>query len=66
MAPELFKLSTNYTNESDIYAFGIVLWELMENKKPGQWNFDWPVIMQKLKEEDREEISEVSLRGIYK
>jgi len=34
MAPELFKLSPLYSVKSDIYAYGIVLWEIAAREDP--------------------------------
>lgn len=34
MAPELFKHGVSYTEKSDIYAYGVILWEILSGKKP--------------------------------
>lgn len=34
MAPELLSTSTNYTSKIDVYAYGIVLWELATDNVP--------------------------------
>eukprot|EP01113_Clastostelium_recurvatum_P020910 TRINITY_DN2475_c0_g1_i1.p1 TRINITY_DN2475_c0_g1~~TRINITY_DN2475_c0_g1_i1.p1 ORF type:complete len:834 (-),score=248.83 TRINITY_DN2475_c0_g1_i1:123-2624(-) len=34
MAPEMYIDPTNYNNSIDVYAFGIILWELITRKKP--------------------------------
>src|SRR6185437_8723456 len=34
MAPELFSRNPNYTQKSDIYSFGMTLWELVARRIP--------------------------------
>lgn len=36
MAPELFSMGAKYTELSDMYAFGMVLWEISSQKEPFQ------------------------------
>lgn len=34
MAPECFKRGDNFTAQSDIYAYGVILWELVTGQRP--------------------------------
>jgi len=34
MAPELFESGAKYTQKSDVYSYGMILWELSSRKKP--------------------------------
>ena len=51
MAPEMSKDNSNYTNKIDIYACGILLYEMFENKKYNpQQKFSWYWCPKKIKD----------------
>lgn len=56
MAPELFKRGGKCTPASDIYAMGIVFWELSSRKLPFADATNQAIVMQWIKEGEREEI----------
>jgi len=40
MPPEMFDLSPNITSKCDVYAYGIILWEIIEQKVPYEGKFN--------------------------
>jgi sterile alpha motif and leucine zipper-containing kinase AZK len=55
MAPELFSLHPVYSAQSDIYALGMVLWEMVTRRVPYQDAIDMQ-IHASVKEGEREEL----------
>lgn len=53
MAPELLSTSTNYTSKIDVYAYGIVLWELATDNVPYQGMDSRQIISQVLNNDIR-------------
>lgn len=56
MAPELFVLKPIFSKQSDIYALGMTFWEIAARKVPYFEQLDRTVIMQEVKNGQREEI----------
>jgi len=57
MAPELFKRGAKYTEKSDVYSYGMVLWELCTRKVPFADAGGTPaLIIQWIRSGEREEI----------
>merc|ERR1711916_9687 len=40
MAPEVFESGSEYTEKSDVYSYGIVLWEILTEEEPFAEKFD--------------------------
>jgi len=55
MAPELFKMKPEYSLASDVYAFGVVSWEIVSMKQPYKDSPDYDCIKQGVKDGEREE-----------
>ena len=62
MAPELFGLRPKYSFESDIYAYGMTLWEIAARKIPYAGVEDADIVRE-VKEGEREEIPEDAPKG---
>jgi serine/threonine protein kinase len=60
MAPECFGPCPNYSERSDMYAYGMVLWEIISRKIPYENVFDPVEIRTFVKEGERENIPEQS------
>ena len=58
MAPELLGLRPKYTEKSDVYAFGVVLWELWTSQSPYQ-DAEPTVIRDCVLKGEREEVPEI-------
>jgi serine/threonine protein kinase len=58
MAPECFGIRPKYSEKSDMYAYGMVLWELISRKMPYEDVTDANEIREAVKTGEREEIPE--------
>jgi serine/threonine protein kinase len=58
MAPELFQLRARYTQKSDMYSYGMVLWELASRKVPFAEVGHAAIIMRHIEKGEREDIPE--------
>jgi serine/threonine protein kinase len=56
MAPEIFGLKPNYSFASDIYAFAMVVWEIMSRQLPYKDAKDLGQIIFAVNKGDREDI----------
>ncbi|KAG0241044.1 hypothetical protein BGW41_006381 [Actinomortierella wolfii] len=57
MAPELFTKRPRYTTKSDMYAFGMVMWEMAANcTKPFSDQLDTNVVITLVKDGEREDL----------
>jgi len=54
MAPELFKRTAKYTEGSDIYSYGMILWELASRKTPYEDAANEAVVIQWIKDGETE------------
>jgi hypothetical protein len=60
MAPECFGIRPKYSEKSDMYAYGMVLWELISRRMPYEDVTDANEIREAVKSGEREEIPEQS------
>jgi serine/threonine protein kinase len=58
MAPELFEPEAKYTKASDIYSFGMVLWEIASRKPPWSKAHNFCAIMFLISQGKQEDIPE--------
>ncbi|MGE3920970.1 MAG: protein kinase, partial [Gammaproteobacteria bacterium] len=56
MAPELFGLRPKYSTKSDVYAYGIIMWELSARRVPYEDVADETILINEVKQGAREEI----------
>jgi serine/threonine protein kinase len=60
LPPELLKLRPKYTHASDVYAFGMVLWELATRRRPYADAHSEQVIISYIKDGETEEFDDNS------
>jgi ankyrin repeat protein len=56
IAPEIFSVSPKYSVKSDMYAYGITLWEIAARRRPYAQVTDFAVLKECVKQGEREEI----------
>jgi len=66
MAPELFKRKAKYTKRSDVYSFGMILWELATRKIPWSDAQSASIIINWVLQGEKEEIPKKSPQSYAK